>query len=57
MKTPLPIVVAREGKWFVASCPSLKLATQGKTEKEARENMEDLIRECHNYPDTNETSL
>jgi len=57
LKTPLPIVVAREGDWFVTSCPRLQLATQGKTEREARENLADLIRECRSDPDTNKASL
>lgn len=40
---PLPVVITREGKWFVASCPILDVATQGKTEKEVKENMDGLI--------------
>lgn len=47
-----PIIIAREGKWFVASCPILDLATQGKTEKEVRENMRELISEYMRDPDT-----
>jgi len=43
MQVPLPVVIAKEGKCFVASCPVLDIATQGKTEKEVKENMEDLI--------------
>lgn len=41
----LPIIISKEGKWFVASCPLLDIATQGKTEQEVKENMEDLIEE------------
>lgn len=41
----LPVVISREGKWFVASCPLLDIGTQGKTENEARENMQDLIKD------------
>lgn len=54
MKTqvPLPIVITKEGKWFVASCPLLDIATQGKNEKEVKENMEDLINDYFNDPDT-----
>jgi predicted RNase H-like HicB family nuclease len=48
----LPIFLTREGRWFVASCPVLDIATQGKTEKEVKENMEDLINEYFNDPDT-----
>lgn len=40
-----PIMIMREGEWYVASCPQLDIATQGKTEQEVKENMEDLIDE------------
>lgn len=48
----LPIVVSKEGKWFVAACPLLDIATQGKTEKEVRENMQDLIKDYFADSDT-----
>jgi len=48
----LPIVIMKEGKWFVASCPSLDIATQGESEQEARENMVDLIDEYLSDEDT-----
>jgi predicted RNase H-like HicB family nuclease len=51
-KLPFTIVIAREGKWFVASCPQLGIATQGKSEAEARENMADLIEDYLSDPDT-----
>lgn len=41
----LPVVVSKEGKWFVAACPLLDIATQGRTEKEVHENMRDLIKD------------
>lgn len=44
--------MAKEGKWFVASCPPLDIATQGRTEQEVKENMEDLINEYFKDPDT-----
>jgi predicted RNase H-like HicB family nuclease len=53
----LPIVIAREDKWFVASCPILDIATQGRTEKEAKENMSALIDEYLRDPDTAKPSL
>jgi predicted RNase H-like HicB family nuclease len=34
------IIISKEGKWFVASCPLLDISTQGKTEQEVKENME-----------------
>ena len=56
-KVPLPILITKEGKWFVASCPILDIATQGKTEKEVKENMAELIDECLRDPDTSKPSL
>lgn len=48
----LPIIIAREGKWFVATCPVLELATQGATEDEVKKNMKSLIVEYYQDPDT-----
>ena len=56
-KIPLPILITKEGKWFVASCPILDIATQGKSEKEVKENMAELIAEYLNDPDTVKPSL
>ena len=47
-----PIVIMKEAEWYVASCPQLDIATQGKTEQEVKENMEDLIDEYLNDEDT-----
>lgn len=49
---PFPIFIAKEGKWFVAECPILDIATQGKTEKEVKKNMGELIQEYIADPDT-----
>lgn len=54
---PFPIFMTKEGKWFVAACPVLGIATQGKTEEEAKENMRDLIKEYLNDPDTPKPKL
>lgn len=48
----IPIVIMKEGAWFVASCPSLDIATQGKAEVEAKKNMQELIQEYLNDKDT-----
>ena len=56
-QVPLPIIITRENKWFVASCPILDIATQGKTEKEVKENMADLINDYLNDPDTPKPSM
>ena len=42
-KIQLPVVISKEGKWLVARVPLLGLATQGKTLKEAKENVAELI--------------
>ena len=52
IQLPFPIIITKEGKWFVASCPLLDIATQGKTEFEVKENMADLINDYLNDPDT-----
>lgn len=52
MKVPIPIVITKEGKLFVASSPILDIATQGKTEEEVKENMADLITDYFKDPDT-----
>ena len=57
MPLSFPVVISRERKWFVASCPLLDIGTQGKTEKEARENIHDLINEYFSDPDTRKPSL
>ncbi len=49
---PFPVFITTEGKWFVAECPIFNIATQGKTEKEVKENIKDLIIEYLNDPDT-----
>jgi len=53
----LPIIISREGKWYVASCPVLDIATQGTTEEEVKENMKDLIKEYLEDPDTPKIDL
>jgi predicted RNase H-like HicB family nuclease len=52
VQIPFPVVISREGRWFVASCPVLDIATQGKTEKEVKENIAELIDEYLKDPDT-----
>ncbi len=47
-----PVILSQEGKWHVAACPMLDIATQGKTIEEARENIKELIEEYLKDPDT-----
>jgi predicted RNase H-like HicB family nuclease len=57
LQVPLPILITKENKWVVAACPLLDIATQGKTEKEVKENMAELITEYLSDPDTAKPSL
>jgi predicted RNase H-like HicB family nuclease len=57
LQIPLPIVITREGKWFVASCAVLDIASQGRTEKEVKEDISDLINEYLRDKDTRKPSL
>ncbi len=52
-----PVLISKEGEWFVASCPLLDIGTQGRTEEEVRENMADLIEENMADPDTPKPDL
>ena len=52
-----PIFIGREDNWFVASCPILDMATQGKTEEEVKENMKELIEDYMKDPDTSKPKL
>ncbi|MCK4553931.1 type II toxin-antitoxin system HicB family antitoxin [Candidatus Parcubacteria bacterium] len=49
---PFPIFITKEGKWFVAECSVLDIASQGRTEKEAKEMIKDLIKQYLKDPDT-----
>ena len=56
MRISLPVVITREQSWFVAACPLLDLATQGKSESEVRENMKECITDFFSDPDTQKPS-
>jgi len=57
LQVPFPIVISKEGKWFVASCPALDIATQGRTEKEVKQNIAELINDFLNDPDTTKPTM
>ena len=57
LQVPVPVLITKEGKWFVASSPILDVATQGRTEREVKENLADLINEYLRDPDTRKPSL
>lgn len=43
MKRDLNAVVSQEDKWFVAQCLEIDVASQGRTEEEALENLRDAL--------------
>lgn len=57
VEVALPVVIAKEGKWYVASCPLLDIASQGKTEDEVKRNIQALIKEYLKDPDTAKPNL
>ena len=57
MEYALPIIIAKEGKWYIASCPLLDVATQGKTEEEVKKNIQALIKEYMADPDTKKPDM
>ena len=36
-------IVSRQGKWYVAHCPELEIASQGKSVESALENLREAI--------------
>jgi predicted RNase H-like HicB family nuclease len=43
MKRDLNAVILQEDEWFVAQCLEVDVASQGKTESEALENLRDAL--------------
>jgi predicted RNase H-like HicB family nuclease len=39
----LTAIIEREGDWYVALCPELDVASQGKTVEEARQNLSEAV--------------
>ena len=39
----LPARIRKRGKWYVSSCPSLDVHSQGHTKEEARQNLIDAL--------------
>jgi len=39
----LPAKIRKKGRWFVSSCPSLDVHSQGHTKEEARRNLVDAL--------------
>jgi predicted RNase H-like HicB family nuclease len=49
MKRPFSATVWREGQWFVSQCLDVDVASQGRTEEEALENLREAL-ELHFEP-------
>jgi len=43
MKRPFAATVWREGDWYVSQCMELDIASQGKTEEEALDNLKEAL--------------
>jgi len=43
MQREFTAIIEREGDWFVALCPELDIASQGKTVNEARDNLQEAL--------------
>lgn len=43
IKRTFTAIVWREGKWFIAQCLEVDLASQGRTEREAVENLREAL--------------
>jgi predicted RNase H-like HicB family nuclease len=43
MKTRLTAIIERDEDWFVALCPELDIASQGRTVEEARDNLREAL--------------
>lgn len=56
-KIKLPVVIDREGNWFVARVPMLDLATQGRTLKEVKKNVTELLNLYFENPHTPKPQL
>jgi predicted RNase H-like HicB family nuclease len=49
MKRPFSATVRREGEWFVSQCLDVDIASQGRTEEEALDNLREAL-ELHFEP-------
>ena len=43
MSATLTAIIEREDPWYVALCPELDIASQGKTVEEARDNLREAL--------------
>ena len=43
MEYQFTTIIIKEGKWYVARCAELGVVSQGKTEKEAEDNLKEAV--------------
>ncbi len=49
---PIPVIAFKENDWFIAESPLFDLAAQGKSEKEAIDDLKSMIDDYMSDPDT-----
>ena len=57
MKRWVSIIIEREDPWFVAFCPELDIASQGKSVEEAKANIKEAIELYLEHADPSEINL
>ena len=53
----LSVIIKRDESWFVAFCPELDVASQGKTVEEARSNLKEAVELYLQHADPSEIEL
>lgn len=57
MTYTLSAIIEREGDWYVATCPELDVASQGRTVEEARQNLYEAVQLFFETADPKEISI
>ena len=57
MNYRVSVIIEREDNWFVAFCPELEVASQGKTVEEAKNNLKEAIELYLKHADPSEIDL
>ena len=57
MNYRVSIIIEREGDWYVALCPELDIASQGKTVEEAKANLKEAVELYLGHADPSEIDL
>ncbi len=43
-KAAIPVTIWKEGKWYVSYCPTVDIASQGRTAAEAKKNLTEALK-------------